>query len=66
MTTPGKPAFKDLQSALRKTLTASDAVREGIATHAEKHKADQRRARETATAQRKLSQNLPGPGTTTK
>lgn len=51
----GKPAFKTLQKALEATLTASEAVREGIATHAEKHKADQRVAREMAAAQQKLT-----------
>lgn len=54
----GKPAFKELSKALDRTLTASMAVREGIATHAEKHKADQRKARETAAAQQKLTSSV--------
>jgi hypothetical protein len=61
MAAPVKPAYKELVSALRKTLTASDAVREGIATHAEKHKADQHKARETAAAQARLKINPAAP-----
>lgn len=51
-----KQAATDLNARMRKVLKASHAVREGIATHAEKHTAIKHRRRAELEASRKLTE----------
>lgn len=52
------PAIKanKLKSAVAGYVNAAEAVREGIATHVQKHRAAQHAARKAAEAARKLNQ----------
>jgi hypothetical protein len=55
---PDIPSMPDaeLQDALRNTLKASEAVKQGIATHAEKHATAKRAQHAKLEADRKLTQ----------
>lgn len=61
-----KPAFTALSKALRDTITAGQAVRDGIATHAEKHKKAMQDAHHKAQQAQRMSVPLARPGVTPK
>jgi hypothetical protein len=56
------PAFRQLTAALRETLTAGQAIRDGIATHAEKHKAEKQAAHHKAQTDKRLQNSAVKPG----
>lgn len=52
------PKMTDLSNAIRKTLSAHRAVLEGIATHAERHRAALEAARHEAEQQAKIKEGI--------
>lgn len=56
MTDIPKLKTSKLGTKLADVITAAEAVREGIATHVQKHRAAQHAAREAVAANRKLEQ----------
>jgi hypothetical protein len=49
------PVHVNLASHLERVLTAAEAVRAGIATHAQKHEADRTARRERLTAEARVT-----------
>lgn len=58
-----QPKYINLADALRKTISAHQAVIEGIATHAEKHRVEMDAKRDRMHVQQSLSQDLPHANT---
>ena len=52
-----KPAYTNLAAAMKTVMSAHAAVREGIATHGQKHTEERRKTRERLAAERKLNPN---------
>lgn len=54
--------YKNLSNAIHDMLSAHEAIKDGIATHAQKEQVERDGARQAATARRKLITGMTGNG----